>query len=655
MSQRAGPPAIDVMIIAFNEALNLPHCLDPLRGWTRRVFVVDSGSTDGTQEIAAAHGAEVVHHAWIGYARQKNWALDNLPFESPWVLILDADEVITPELRAKLVEIAARPPGQVAENGFFINRLTIFLGRPIRHCGYFPSWNIRLIKSGRGRYEDRPVHEHVIIDDPVGYIYEPMLHDDRRGLEHYVAKHNRYSTLEARALWAEMSGEDVDQLQANLSPAARRRRWLKRRVLPYAPLPWLWRFIYMYVLRLGFLDGRAGLEFCKFISVYDYLVAMKLRALRRSARLGIAPLPLAAERAALAVAEGAETVADVRLPAAKGTPRAGPPAPAADRAPALAAPARQAPGFPAHGPRVSVVVLTLNEEINIADCLASCAWCDDLHVLDSGSGDRTAEIATAMGAAVHHHPFESFGAQRNWAIDNIPLKHDWVFHLDADERFTPTLIEAVRRLLEQYPSEAGFYVPNKLMFMGRWLNRSGGYPTYQMRLFHKDRMRFCDYGHGQRELTDGVVGTIDTPYLHYAFIKGLTDWFAKHNRYSTLEALRVLDATAHRWSVSELFGRDRVNRRRAWKEFSYHLPFRPFLRWFYTLFIQGGILEGRAGRTYARMLAIYEQMISLKLRRLQHAATPAEVPEVAAPSAELPAIPLASAPAAATEPAETRS
>jgi glycosyltransferase involved in cell wall biosynthesis len=304
--------AIDVMIIAFNEALNLPHCLDSLRGWTRRIFVVDSGSNDGTQQIASARGAEVVHHDWIGYARQKNWGLDNLPFESPWLLLLDADEVITAQVRARLVKIASRPPDQVAENGFFINRLTIFLGGPIRHCGFFPSWNIRFIKRGRGRFEDRPVHEHLIMDDPVGYIHEPMLHDDRRGLEHYVAKHNRYSTLEARALWAEMSGEDGDQHQANLSPTARRRRWLKRRVLPYAPLPWLWRFIYMYILRLGFLDGGSGLEFCKFISVYDYLVAMKLRALRRSARLGIAPLPLASERAALAVGEGDESVADGR-------------------------------------------------------------------------------------------------------------------------------------------------------------------------------------------------------------------------------------------------------------------------------------------------------------------------------------------------------
>lgn len=266
---------------------------------------------------------------------------------------------------------------------------------------------------------------------------------------------------------------------------------------------------------------------------------------------------------------------------------------------------------------VSVVILTLNEEINIGDCLASCGWSDDVHVLDSGSTDRTADIARARGATVWSHPFESFGAQRNWAIDNIPMKHDWVFHLDADERFTPELVQAMRDLLTKNPREAGFHVPQKLMLMGRWLKRSAAYPTYQMRLFHKGRMRFCDYGHGQRELTDGLVGTLDEPYLHFGFAKGLYDWLDKHNRYSSLEALQVVTSSRDSWKVQDLIARDKVRRRRAWKEFGYMLPFRPRLRWFVTLFVLGGILEGRPGRTYAQLIALYEEMITLKLRLLR--------------------------------------
>lgn len=280
-----------------------------------------------------------------------------------------------------------------------------------------------------------------------------------------------------------------------------------------------------------------------------------------------------------------------------------------------------AEGFPGRGTvPVSVVILTLNEEVNIAECLASCAWSDDVHVLDSGSTDRTLEIARGLGAGLWQHPFASFGEQRNWAIENIPMRHEWIFHLDADERFTPELARAMGGLLARSPTEAGFHIPQKLMFMGRWLKRSAAYPTYQMRLFHRARMRFCDYGHGQRELTDGAVGTLNVPYLHYGFAKGLYDWFDKHNRYSSLEALqfanRVLGPGAT-LRVGDLFSADRVKRRRAWKDLGYRLPFRAQLRWFVTLFVLGGILEGRAGVTYAGLISTYERMTSLKLTLLR--------------------------------------
>lgn len=304
---------IDVMIITYNEELNLPRCLEALQGWTRKIFVVDSGSTDRTEEIARSYGAEFVHHDWPGYARQKNWAMENLPLDADWTLIVDADEVITPELRERLVEIANRPVEEVKENGFFVNRLTYFMDRPIRHCGYFPSWNMRFFKRGLGRYEDREVHEHVVIQDPVGYVKEWMIHDDQRGLEHYVAKHNRYSTLEARSLFDEMRGVAVHSGDAaNLSKETRRRRWLKRHVMPHAPFPGLWRFIYVFFLRLGILDGRVGLEFCRFIAMYDSLVALKLRALRRYARDHAVEATKRAKRAdsvqALAEAEGSDPV-----------------------------------------------------------------------------------------------------------------------------------------------------------------------------------------------------------------------------------------------------------------------------------------------------------------------------------------------------------
>ncbi len=274
---------------------------------------------------------------------------------------------------------------------------------------------------------------------------------------------------------------------------------------------------------------------------------------------------------------------------------------------------------------VSVVILTLNEEINISDCLASCDWSDDVHVLDSCSTDQTVPIAQSKGVQVHINPFQSFGAQRNWAIENIPLKHDWVFHLDADERFTPEILEEMRALIAANPPEAGFYVPSKLMFRGRWLRRTGGYPAYQMRLFHKSRMRFHDYGHGQRELTTGSVGRLHSPYLHFNFSKGLEDWFEKHNRYSTQEARRIAQDATEPLRLRDIFNKDPVRKRRVLKRIWYRLPFRPTLRWLIVLFFQGGILEGRPGRTYARLIMIYEQMIQLKLRDL-HAHQPNKAP-----------------------------
>lgn len=272
---------------------------------------------------------------------------------------------------------------------------------------------------------------------------------------------------------------------------------------------------------------------------------------------------------------------------------------------------------------VSVVILTLNEEQNIAACLGSCAWCDDVHVLDSGSTDRTGAIAGELGAGVHVHPFESFGKQRNWAIDHIPLKHDWVFHLDADERFTPELVREIDGVLRGEPELSGFYVPSKLMFMGRWLRRAGGFPTYQMRLFHRARTRFIDYGHGQREEPGKAIGTLRQPYLHYSFSKGLADWIDKHNRYSTQEAREIVRILGERGGEGKgpgPFG-SAVQRRRWLKERVYpRLPARWVLRFCWLYFVKLGFLDGRAGLRFCQLYAAYELFIGLKVRECEHRA-----------------------------------
>jgi len=152
---------------------------------------------------------------------------------------------------------------------------------------------------------------------------------------------------------------------------------------------------------------------------------------------------------------------------------------------------------------ISVVIPAFNEEVNIRDCIASCVWSVDIHILDSGSKDLTCGIARAMGATVHTNKFESFGDQRHWVIDHIPCKHARHFHLDADERFTPDLLAEVFDRLgpDRIKSDCSAYqCPSKMILINRWLKWSGGYPSYQVRLFRFGQCRFMAFGHGQREV-----------------------------------------------------------------------------------------------------------------------------------------------------------
>ena len=269
-------------MIVRDEELNLTHTLPTITSWADRVWVVDSGSTDRTVEVARAAGCEVAHRDWLGYARQKNWAIDNLDIRAPWILILDADEAVTPQLREAICQIAARPVNSVPEAAFHINRYFVFLGGIIRHCGYYPSWNVRLFKRGQARYEERDVHEHMVAHGPVGFVHGGDLeHNDRRPLEHYIAKHNRYSTLEARAIMAQQRSDRHDNLSARLlGGPLERRRWVKRFVYPHLPVKFLFRFLWMYFLKLGFLDGVTGWRFCLFISAYELQIEQKLVELR---------------------------------------------------------------------------------------------------------------------------------------------------------------------------------------------------------------------------------------------------------------------------------------------------------------------------------------------------------------------------------------
>ncbi len=273
---------VSVLIPTLDEELNLPACLDSV-AWADQVFVVDSFSSDRTVAIARERGAEVVQHRFESYARQKNWALETLPFRHDWVLIVDADERVTPELRVEIASIVALPPLPEGPRGYYVNRRFIFLGRWIRHAGWYPSWNLRLFRHRFGRYDDREVHEHVVLDGRGGYLQHDLLHLDSRGLEAFVARHNRYSSLEAAArLRAATGAPERARLRGSLlgSPVARK-RLLRERVWPRVPAKPLALFVYMYLVRQGFRDGRVGFAFCVFHAFQEFMVGLKMAELQR--------------------------------------------------------------------------------------------------------------------------------------------------------------------------------------------------------------------------------------------------------------------------------------------------------------------------------------------------------------------------------------
>jgi glycosyltransferase involved in cell wall biosynthesis len=276
---------ISVLIPTLDEELNLPDCLASV-DWANEVFVLDSFSRDRTLEFARARGASVVQHAFEGYSRQKNWALDNLPFRNEWVLIVDADERVMPDLRCEL-ERVVNSDGAGCD-GYYLNRRFIFLGSWIRHAGWYPSWNLRLFRHRLGRYDNREVHEHLVLNGRVGYLRSDLLHADLRGLEAFVARHNRYSTLEATARWkAERDAPDRARLPVSLlASPVQRKRFLRERIWPGLPAKPVVLFAYMYLLRRGFLDGRAGLALCVFHAFQEFMVGLKLAELRRLSSTG---------------------------------------------------------------------------------------------------------------------------------------------------------------------------------------------------------------------------------------------------------------------------------------------------------------------------------------------------------------------------------
>lgn len=268
-----GSVPVSVLIPARNEAVNIGVCLSAL-SWSRDVVVLDSMSSDGTDHIAARHGSRVVKREFDDFSKNKNWALRNIHFEYPWLLIVDADEIVTPRLAVE-ISIAVQSSEYI---GYFIPRRNWFAGRPIRHAGRYPDWQLRLFRVGEAEYEERSVHEHMIAHGPVGFLKAALEHNDRKPFARWIEKQNHFSSLEAIEAGAVRRNRPGRQtMRGSLwrrGPARARalKEWAYRH-LPYRPLL---RFLWMYIIRGGFLDGAAGFRYCFLLAGYELWVTLKM-------------------------------------------------------------------------------------------------------------------------------------------------------------------------------------------------------------------------------------------------------------------------------------------------------------------------------------------------------------------------------------------
>lgn len=258
--------SIAAIILTYNEELNMEKCLKSIAGLASEIFVVDSGSTDKTKEIARAYGAEVVEHGFENQAQQFNWALDNLEIKSDWILKLDADEEILPELRGEILQVLPKTSADIS--GFSIKRRVYFMGRWIKYGGYYPVWFLRLWRKGKARSEGRKMDEHIILLEGQSVkLQNDFIDRNLNGLKRWMEKHRNYALREAEEVVRGSGGEG-------------RGRAIYYKLPPFLRALLYWK--YRYFLRLGFLDGKGGLVFHFLHGLwYRFLVDIEIYRLYR--------------------------------------------------------------------------------------------------------------------------------------------------------------------------------------------------------------------------------------------------------------------------------------------------------------------------------------------------------------------------------------
>lgn len=271
---------------------------------------------------------------------------------------------------------------------------------------------------------------------------------------------------------------------------------------------------------------------------------------------------------------------------------------------------------------VSVLILTKNEEQDLPGCLRSVNLSDDVHVFDSFSTDATCNIAREFGAKVSQRKFDGYASQRNAALSELEFRYEWLLIVDADERIPEVLWQEIKNFIDTAPARvSAARIRRRDFFQGQWLKHAQISPWY-IRLVRHRHARY------EREINevmkvDGEIADLAEPFDHFPFSKGIRHWVDKHNVYSTMEAKVVFEGRRARPDFSittALFGRDFNERREHQKALFYRLPMRPMIKWLYMMFVRGAIWDGKAGIAYSNLQCMYEYMIVLKTRELEHQA-----------------------------------
>ena len=274
---------VTVIVLTRNEEANIGRCLDAL-DWAEDVVLVDSGSTDGTVMAGkdARPGLRVFDHPFRDFGDQRNWALENTGVPHDWVLFLDADEVCTPQLASQINRVVRARASDGDPVGYYLTCRNLFLGRWLKRCTMYPSWQLRLLRLGKVRYRKEGHGQREVTDGRLEFLDAPYDHYGfSQGIEHWVARHNRYSSDEV---------ELVHRLRREplaagdfFAGAVERRRMLKRLAARVGCRP-LMRFLYLYVARMGFLDGHAGWVFCQLRGAHEIHITAKLAEARFRAK-----------------------------------------------------------------------------------------------------------------------------------------------------------------------------------------------------------------------------------------------------------------------------------------------------------------------------------------------------------------------------------